>query len=187
METVRVPLSETWGALEELVLAGLVRRIGVCNYTIALLRDLLSQAKVLPSVLQVELHPLLSQEKLLRFCREERIAVTAFSPLGAPSYVPLGMARPEESLLSHPLVLDTARDCGRTPAQVLLRWGLQRGTSVIPKTSRIERLAENLAVESFALDDAQMRAITGLDRHCRFNDPGVFCERAFGTFFPIYD
>ena len=187
METVRVPLSETWGALEELVLAGLVRRIGVCNYSTALLRDLLSQAKVLPSVLQVELHPLLSQEKLLRFCREERIAVTAFSPLGAPSYVPLGMARPEESLLSHSLVLDTARECGRTPAQVLLRWGLQRGTSVIPKTSRRERLRENLALFDFSLSAAQMEAISGLDRGQRFNDPGVFCEAAFGTYCPIYD
>jgi D-xylose reductase len=82
---------------------------------------------------------------------------------------------------------EIAAATGRTPAQVVLRWGVQRGTSVIPKTSRIERLAENLDVESFTLDDAQMRAITGLDRHCRFNDPGVFCERAFGTFFPIYD
>ncbi len=187
MEAVRVPLAETWGAIEELVLAGLVRRIGVCNYGTSLLRDLLSQAKILPSVLQVELHPLLAQEKLLRFCREERIAVTAFSPLGAPSYVPLGMARPEESLLNHPLIVATARECGRTPAQVLLRWGLQRGTSVIPKTSRRERLRENLALFDFTLSGAQMEAISSLDRGQRFNDPGVFCEAAFGTYCPIYE
>jgi len=187
METVRVPLAETWGAMEELVLAGLVRRIGVCNYGTALLRDLLSQAKVLPSVLQVELHPLLAQEKLLRFCREERIAVTAFSPLGAPSYVPLGMAHPEQSLLVHPLVIDTARECERSPAQVLLRWGLQRGTSVIPKTSRRERLRENLALFDFHLSGDQMAAISSLDRGQRFNDPGVFCEAAFGTYCPIYE
>ena len=187
METVRVPLSETWGAMEDLVTAGLVTRIGVCNYGTALLRDLLASARILPAVLQVELHPLLAQEKLLRFCRESGIAVTAFSPLGAPSYVPLGMARPEESLLEHPVIVDTARLVDRTPAQVLLRWGVQRGTSVIPKTSRPERLAENLRLFDFTLPDERMAAITALDRNCRFNDPGVFCEKAFGTFCPIYE
>lgn len=187
METVRVPLAETWGAMEELVTAGLVERIGVCNYGTSLLRDLLATARIAPAVLQVELHPLLAQEKLLRFCRESGIAVTAFSPLGAPSYVPLGMARPEESLLEHPLVVDTARLVGRTPAQVLLRWGVQRGTSVIPKTSRSERLAENLHLFDFTLPEDRMVAIASLDRHCRFNDPGVFCEKAFGTFCPVYE
>jgi D-xylose reductase len=133
------------------------------------------------------MHPFLVQEKLLRFCRESGMAVTAFSPLGAGSYVPLGMATAEDSVLGHPTVQEIALATGRTPAQVVLRWGIQRGTSVIPKTSRLERLAENLDVESFRLDDAQMRAIAGLDRHRRYNDPGVFCELAFGTFFPIYD
>jgi D-xylose reductase len=129
----------------------------------------------------------LAQEKLLRFCAAAGIAVTAYSPLGAGSYVPLGMATPDDSVLGHPVVREIAAATGRTPAQVVLRWGIQRGTSVIPKTARIERLAENLAAASFALDDAQMRALSALDRHRRFNDPGVFCELAFGTFFPIYD
>ena len=187
MEMVNVPLAETWGAMEELIWAGIVRRIGVCNCSTALLRDLLAGARIPPAVLQVELHPLLAQEKLLRFCREQGIAVTAFSPLGAPSYVPLGMARPEESLLDHPLIRDTASACGRTPAQVLLRWGVQRGTSVIPKTSRRERLKENLDLFDFTLTGPQMAAISALDRGQRFNDPGVFCEAAFGTFCPIYE
>lgn len=187
METVRVPLSETWGAMEELVTAGLVRHIGVCNYGTALLRDLLASARILPAVLQVELHPLLAQEKLLRFCREANISVTAFSPLGAPSYVPLGMARPDDSLLGHPTVVRIARDAGRTPAQVLLRWGVQRGTAVIPKTSRADRLAENLALFDFELPPAEMAELSALDRGRRFNDPGVFCEAAFGTFCPIYE
>lgn len=187
MEMVNIPLAETWGALEELVWAGLVRHIGVCNYSVALLRDLLAATRIPPAVLQVELHPLLAQETLLRFCREQGIAVTAFSPLGAPSYVPLGMARPEESLLDHPLIRDTASACGRSPAQVLLRWGVQRGTSVIPKTSRRERLRENLELFDFTLTGDQMAAISALDRGQRFNDPGVFCEAAFGTFCPIYE
>ncbi len=187
MQPAQVPLAETWRAMEELIDAGLVRRIGVCNYGISLLRELSAAARIQPAVLQVELHPRLAQEKLLRYCRETGITVTAFSPLGAPSYVPLGMANAADSLLEHPAITEIAAAVGRTPAQVLLRWGVQRGTAVIPKTSRPERLAENLAVFDFGLSPDQMASITGLDRHQRFNDPGVFCEEAFNTFFPIYE
>lgn len=187
MEPVRVPLIDTWRALEDLVRRGLVRAIGVCNVGTSLLRDLLAQADIPPAVLQVELHPLLAQEKLLRFCAEEGITVTAFSPLGAPSYVPLGMATADDSLLAHPVVLRAATATGRTPAQVLLRWGVQRGTAVIPKTVRPERLRENLAIFDFTIPDAHMEALSALDVGRRFNDPGVFCQRAFGTFFPIYE
>jgi D-xylose reductase len=187
MRPTRVPLADTWGAMQELVDAGLVRQVGVCNFGVGLLRDLLASARIRPAVLQVELHPRLAQEKLLRFCREEGIAVTAFSPLGAPSYVPLGMARTDDSVLDHPVVVEAARAVGRTPAQVVLRWAVQRGTGVIPKTSRPERLRENLALFDFALSESQMAAITGLDQGRRFNDPGVFCEQAFGRFFPIFE
>jgi D-xylose reductase len=187
MKPVPVPLAETWRAMEDLVRAGLVRTIGVSNYNVALLRELLATASIRPAVLQVELHPLLTQDKLLRFCRQEQIAVTAFSPLGSPSYVPLGMARAEESLLDHPTITGIAQSVKRTPAQVLLRWGIQRGTAVIPKTSRVERLIENLTITDFELSDAEMAMISRLDRGRRFNDPGVFCEAAFHTFFPIYE
>jgi len=187
MKPVRVPLADTWRAMEDLVDAGLVRRIGVCNFGVSLLRDLQATARIQPSVLQVEMHPLLAQEKLLRYCRETAVAVTAFSPLGAPSYVPLGMATAADSLLKHPVILGIAADVGRTPAQVLLCWGVQRGTAVIPKTSKPERLAENLTIFDVSLSPEQMAAITGLDEGRRFNDPGVFCEQAFNTFFPIYE
>jgi D-xylose reductase len=187
MKAARVPLAETWQAMEDLVGAGLVRNIGVCNYGVSLLRDLLAYSRIRPAVLQVELHPYLTQEKLLRFCREEGIAVTAFSPLGAPSYVPLGMATAAEGVLGDPVVVEIARAVGRSPAQIVLRWAVQRGTGVIPKTSRPERLRENLAIGDFSLASGQMAAIAALDRGRRFNDPGVFCEAAFNTFFPIYE
>ena len=187
MVPARVPLIDTWRAMEELVDAGLVRHIGVCNYGVSLLRDLLSQARIRPAVLQVELHPYLTQEKLVRFCHEEGVAVTGFSPLGAPSYVQLGMAKPDDSVLEHPVVGEIARSVNRTAAQVVLRWGIQRGTSIVPKTSRPERLRENLALFDFELTEDQMAAISGLDQNRRFNDPGVFCEKAFGRFFPIYE
>jgi D-xylose reductase len=187
IEFDRVPIAETWGAIEQLVTAGLVKHIGVCNFNTGLLRDLLNQSAIRPAMLQVELHPYLTQEKLLRYCREERIGVTAFSPLGPASYVSLGMARPEDSLFHQPPVQAAARRTGRTPAQVLLRWGVQRGTAVIPMTSKAERLKENLSVGDFELTNDEMAAISGLDRNQRFNDPGVFAEAAFRTFCPIYD
>jgi D-xylose reductase len=187
MELDRVPIAETWQAMEELVSAGLVRDIGVCNFGCSLLRDLLSYARIRPAVLQVEMHPFLTQEMLLRFCREEGIVVTAFSPLGALSYFTLGMAQPEESVLRTETVRELARHHGRTPAQIVLRWGIQRGTAIVPKTARPDRLEENLAIFDFKLSEDEMKAIGGLNRDRRFNDPGDFCERAFNSFCPIYE
>ncbi len=187
MKLAKVPLAETWAAMEDLVTAGLVRHIGISNYGTAMLRDLLNYSRIRPTVLQVEMHPYLTQEKLLRFCKEEKIAVTAFSPLGALSYVPIGMAKPAESVLDQPVVKAAAKRLGKSPAQVVLRWGVQRGTAIVPKTSRPERLAENLAIFGFELTPEEMAAISGLDQNRRFNDPGVFCEAAFNTFCPIYE
>ncbi len=187
METDTVPLRDTWGAMEELHRAGLTRHIGVSNFGCSLIRDLLSYASVRPAVLQVESHPYLVQEKLLRYCRQEHIAYTAFSPLGAGSYVPLGMADAGDSVLQQAAVREIASQHGKTPAQIVLRWAVQRGTAVIPKTSRPERLTENIGLYDFALSDDEMDRIGGLDRHQRYNDPGVFCEQAFGCYYPVYE
>lgn len=187
MEPDPVPIAETWQAMEELVDAGLVRDIGVCNFGVSLLRDLLSSARIPPAVLQIESHPYLTQDKLIRFCHEQGIAVTAFSPLGAQSYFSLNMAQADESVLSHEVIRAIAARHERTPAQVVLRWGVQRGTAVVPKTTRIERLRENIALFDFELTAEEMQAISALNRHRRFNDPGEFCEAAFHTFFPIYE
>ncbi len=187
MKPAAVSLQDTWQAMETLVDAGLTRHIGVCNYGVSLLRDLINYARIAPAVLQVESHPYLTQEKLIRFCSEQDIAVTAFSPLGALSYLELGMADQAESVLQKPDVIAIAERLGKTPAQVVLRWGVQRGTSIIPKTSRPERLLENAALFDFELSAADMAAVSALNRNQRFNDPGVFTELAFNTFFPIYE
>lgn len=187
MEHARVSVAETWQAMEDLVRAGLVRNIGVSNFNVALLRDLVAYAKIPPAMLQAEMHPYLTQEKLLRFCLSEEIAVTAFSPLGAASYFSLGMAEPEESVLEQHAVREIARRHGKSPAQIVLRWGVQRRTAVVPKSTRTERLCENLALFDFEFSADEMDDIGRLNRNRRFNDPGVFCEQAFNTFFPIYD
>ncbi|MEL7537067.1 MAG: aldo/keto reductase [Pseudomonadota bacterium] len=187
MEPDRVPLHETWAAMEALVEKGLVREIGVCNYSSALIHDLMSYATVQPAMLQIEAHPYLTQEPVLRIAQDYGIAVTAFSPLGALSYVSLGMAGAGDSVLETAPVRAAAADHGKSPAQVVLRWGVQRGTSVIPKTSRIERLAENIDIFDFELTDAQMQAISALNANRRFNDTRVFTEQAFNRYYPIYD
>lgn len=182
-----VPLADTWRAMETLVQAGLVRNIGVCNYNSALLHDLMAYASIKPAMLQIESHPYLTQQRLIRLAHHYDIAVTAFSPLGAGSYVELSMASNQDSVLMQTVVQDIAKRVQRTPAQVVLRWGVQRGTSVIPKTSRAARLVENLSVFDFTLSDDDMAAISALNQNRRFNDPGTFCELAFGSFYPIYD
>lgn len=187
MKPDRVPIIETWQAMEELVDAGLMREIGVCNFGVSLLRDLIASTSTPPAVLQIESHPYLTQEKLLRFCRESGIAVTAFSPLGAQSYFELSMADQDESVIEQSCVKQIAQRHARTPAQVILRWGIQRGVSIVPKTTRPERMIENLSLFDFELSDTEMNEISSLNRDRRFNDPGDFGETAFNTFFPIYE
>ncbi len=187
MEFDAVPLSETWAAMEGLVDAGLVKEIGVCNYNSGLLMDLCNYSRIKPAMLQIESHPFLTQEKLIRLAGDLGVAVTAFSPLGALSYVQIDMATNADTVLTAAPVVAAAERVGRTPAQVVLRWGVQRGTSIIPKTTKPERLRENLALFDFELSADEMQAIAGLNQDRRFNDPGVFCEQAFGQFYPIYD
>ena len=187
MEIDPVPLHQTWAAMEDLKESGLVKHIGVCNYNSALLHDLMAYAKQKPEVLQVEAHPYLSQERLIKLAQNYGMAVTAFSPVGARSYVSLEMAAENESVLETDAVKTAAARLGKTPAQVVLRWGVQRGTAIIPKTARKERLKENLALFDFELSAEEMQAISALNSNRRFNDPAVFCEAAFNTFYPIYD
>ena len=187
MEIAPVPLMDTWRAMEALVEKGLVKQIGICNYNSALLHDLFSYAKIKPAMLQVESHPYLTQERLLRLASEYGLSVTAFSPLGALSYLALDMASLSESVLEQGVVQAAAKRVNRTPAQVILRWGVQRGTAIIPKTSKVERLAENLALFDFELNSEEMSAISDLNLDRRFNDPAVFCDSAFNKFYPIYD
>lgn len=140
MEPAPVPLSETWQAMESLVQQGLVKTIGVCNYNSGLLNDLMAYSTIKPADLQIESHPYLTQEKLIRQAQNYDIRVTAFSPLGAASYLELGMADETESLLTQPIINAIAIKHGKTPAQVVLRWGIQRNCNVITKSTKVERL-----------------------------------------------
>eukprot|EP00043_Microstomoeca_roanoka_P025659 m.9366 g.9366 ORF g.9366 m.9366 type:complete len:334 (-) comp5715_c0_seq1:169-1170(-) len=186
MELDPVPLSETWAAMEELVDAGLVRDIGVSNFNCQLLADLLSYARIKPSVNQVELHPYLTQEFLVRFCKQNDVVVTGYSPFGALSYISLGAAKPEENLLNEEILAMMGERYNKSPAQIALRWAVQRGYTIVPKASNPGRIKENIEIFDFELTEEEMDHISGLNRNRRFNDPGVFTELAFNNFFPIH-
>jgi D-xylose reductase len=186
MEFAQVPMHRTWAAMEELVLKGLVRNIGACNFNTQTMRDILSYARIPPAVLQVEIHPYNGQELLVRFCKEEGIVVTAFSPLGSSSYVELNMATGNDSCMLEPVVKDMAQTKGKTPAQILLRWGLERGMAIIPKSTKVARLKENIGLLDFTLSAEDMQQLATLERGRRFNDPGAF-TLGMNTFCPIYE
>jgi diketogulonate reductase-like aldo/keto reductase len=173
--------------MEALVDSGLTRTIGVCNFSTQLLRQLLSTCRIRPSTLQVELHPHNTQDRLVRFARTAGLRVTAFSVLGASSYLELNMADQHDVLLSDPIIVDIAKANRKSPAQILLRWALQRNTLPLCKTSTIERMYENRNIYDFYLCGTEMNLISSLNKNRRYNDPGAFCEPGMGTFCPIYD
>jgi len=156
-----VSLQQTWHAMEKLVDEGLVRSIGVANYTAPMLLDLLTYANTKPVMNQIELHPYHTQDHLVRFCQSQGIAVTAYSPFGS-----IGAA-----ILDDPVVQKLAKEYGRTPAQVALRWAVQRGTIVIPKSANKTRIAENIAISDFELSAADMDALNALDQRKIFVNP----------------
>ena len=138
-----VKYEDTWHAMEALVNDELVKNIGIANCRFDRVLDVVKYAKIKPAVLQVEMHPFLPQENLMTAVRELGIQVMAFSNLGNLGYIELNMATAEDSALLAEPVIKLAEKYGKKPAQIVLRWGIQRGTCIIPKTSKVERLAEN--------------------------------------------
>lgn len=149
--------------------------------------DLLSYAMIKPVVNQVEMHPYLVQQPLLDFCHNNGILITAFSPLGSSSYIELGAdAGYGVGVLNEAVVHRIAGEVKRTAAQVVLKWNLQRGVAIIPKSSKLSRVQENFSLYDFELSEEQMKEISGLNKPMRFNDPGVFCKFMGGAI-PIFD
>jgi diketogulonate reductase-like aldo/keto reductase len=159
---VTPPIKETWQALESLVKDGLVKSIGVSNFSIKKLKDILSYATIPPVVCQVECHPYHRNEALIQWCKENDIHVTAYSPLGSPDSASIFPRKIPAVLLEDPVVNTIAAILGRNAGQVLIRWALQRGTSVIPKSTSDSRIQGNLDVLDWDIPDEDFRALTGL-------------------------
>jgi diketogulonate reductase-like aldo/keto reductase len=143
----------SWLALEKLYSQGLVRSIGVSNYTIAHLEDLFTYCTIKPHVNQVEFHPWLYQKDLLDFCKDHSIIVEAYSPLA------------QATNMTDNLITEIAQKHKKTNAQVLLRWGLQHGVVILPKSSTTSRIKENMDIEDFELSDSDMVSINSLNQN----------------------
>ncbi|MFK0525397.1 aldo/keto reductase [Paenibacillus illinoisensis] len=160
---VKGKYKDTWRALEKLHREGRIRAIGVSNFQIHHLEDLMTDATIKPAVNQVELHPLLIQSELRDYCSKHQIQIEAWSPLG------------QGNLLEHPLLQEIAAKYGKSPAQVILRWDLQNGIVTIPKSVTPQRIRENADLYDFELTADEVEQINGLNENKRFgSDPDNF-------------
>lgn len=146
---------KSWQALEEIKAAGKTKSIGVSNYTIRHLEEMKDYAKELPVVNQVELHVFLQQPELLGYCKEHGIAVEAYSPLA------------HGRVMDDPVVTNIATKYHKTYAQIMLRWCIERGLIVLPKSVTPERVQQNIDIFDFKLDADDMQQLSGLDRNLR--------------------
>jgi diketogulonate reductase-like aldo/keto reductase len=159
---VKGKFKDTWRAIEKLYGDGLIRAIGVSNFHVHHLKELIADCQIVPLVNQVEFHPLLSQEEIRNFCKEKAIQFQAWSPL-------------MHGHLDNPVLAEIAKKYGKSVPQVLVRWDLQHEVVTIPKSTHEERIRENTRVFDFTLSAPDMRRIDGLNRNSRFGpDPDNF-------------
>ncbi|XP_063915957.1 aldo-keto reductase family 1 member B1-like [Zophobas morio] len=169
---------DTWKAMEEVNKKGLTKSIGISNFNSKQIERLLKSAKVVPVTNQIECHPYLNQTKLRKFCSDRGITVTSYSPLGSP-------ARPwqkpgDPDVINDPKIKEIGNKYGKSPAQILLRYNIQLGTSVIPKSSNKLRLKENMDIFDFELTAEDMKYIDTFD--CN----GRICPHAEAREHPLY-
>ncbi|KAL3679868.1 hypothetical protein R1sor_022824 [Riccia sorocarpa] len=163
-------IKETWQAMEKMVEEGKARNIGVSNFSNKKLTSLLEYAKIVPAVNQVECHPMLRQDKPRTFMKRHNIHLTAYSPLGS-----WGTSGVTVNLLEQPVLKKIAERHGKSPAQVALRWGIQKGNSVLPRSQTPERVKENFDLFSFSLSEEDMGEIEKLEQK-RFITGDFFCN-----------
>ncbi|MCR8963264.1 aldo/keto reductase [Brevibacillus halotolerans] len=160
---VKGKYKEAWRALEKLYKDGRVKAIGVSNFQIHHLEDLMGEAEIKPMINQVEFHPYLTQKELITFCRAHDIQMEAWSPLM------------QGQLLDNPVLQELADKHGKTVAQVILRWDLQHGVVTIPKSTKEHRIVENASVFDFELTQEEMERIDALNQNHRVGpDPDNF-------------
>jgi len=171
------PLHVTWKKMEELVRSGKCKSIGVSNFNVQLLVDLLSYAEIKPVCNQIEVHPYLIQEDLIRFCKKNGIEIVAYSPLGRNTEVG------GKTLTEEPIIQELSAKYNRTPSQIVLNWHLSRGYVIIPKTSNFRRLQENFDCDTFEITADEIKKINALDKNVRIVDPKTMELYAFTPIF----
>jgi len=169
-----VHFNESWPEMEKAVDDGLVKSIGLSNFNSKQIDEVCSAARIKPSVLQVECHPYLIQEELINHCKKLNIVFTAYSPLGSPD-------RPwakdgEPSLLEDPKLLEVGKKYNKTPAQVCIKWQIQRGVSVIPKSVTASRIKQNSDIFDFELTANDMKLVDSFHRGWRACLPTIIVD-----------
>jgi diketogulonate reductase-like aldo/keto reductase len=173
---------EAYRALETLLKDGKVRAIGVSNFMVGHLTDLLDVAEIVPAVNQVELHPYFQQPEVQALNAEHGIVTQAWSPIGGITFY---RDSGHTSTLEDPVIVTIAESHSKSPAQVMLRWHLQEGRSVIPKSTKPRRIAENFDVLDFELTPGEVAAIDGLDTGKRGGpEPDAITLENFGRPIP---
>jgi len=160
--------TETYLAMEELVTLGKAKSIGISNFNIEQIKEILKVCKIRPVCNQFEVNPLWQNEELVKYCQSENIAVVAYAPLGAPDR---GWRKTEDPIaLENPLILDMAKRYNKSPAQVILRWLIQRDIIVIPKSVTPSRIEENSKIFDFELsaDDMKVFRESFINQQFRF-------------------
>ena len=181
-----VPIIETWNEMIEAKKQGLVKHIGVSNFSSKKLGDLMNETQDIPEMNQVELHPFLQQPELLEFCKENDIHCTAYSPLGSGDRSAQMKAENEPSLMEEPVILEIAEKHKVSPAQVLIKWAVARGTAVIPKSTSKDHIIANLESEKIELDDEDHKKIANIKRTFRYVN-GEFFVTPGNSYNNIYD
>ncbi|ORY57191.1 Aldo/keto reductase-like protein [Pseudomassariella vexata] len=172
----KTTIQDTWRAMEGLVDAKLAKSIGISNFQAQLIYDMLRYARIPPATLQIEHHPYLVQQELLNLAKNEGIVVTAYSSFGPASFLEFDFkhAKALVPLMKDDIITSIAAKYGKQPSQILLRWATQRGLAVIPKTSRVEVMAQNLDCTGFDLEKEDLDKITAKDSGIRFNQPSNY-------------
>jgi alcohol dehydrogenase (NADP+) len=180
------PIIETWNSMLDAKKFGLTRHVGVSNFSIQKLKNLIQETEVIPEMNQVELHPYLQQNVLLDFCKKTGIHLTAYSPLGSGDRIDAMKALDEPSLLENKVIKEIAKKHAATPGQVLITWSVLRGTAVIPKSVNEGRIIENLKSLSVNLDESDLKKIANLNNHFRYVT-GEFFVTEGNTYENIFD
>lgn len=185
LNIVKAPLQETWRELEDLVDSGLIRNIGISNFNVQSTIDLLSYARIVPSVLEIEHHPYFQQTRLVKWVQSQGIRIIAYASFGNAVFetVPPGTEH-LENLMKNPVILSIAKKHQRDAGQILLAWAVQHEVIVIPKTVNVERMKNNLDVDNIELDEDDLQEIAKLEANARFND---LLENTHGIDFPIFN
>jgi alcohol dehydrogenase (NADP+) len=171
----QVPLAQTWKGVIELQKSGLAKNIGVSNFSIKKIQSLIDQTGIIPAVNQVEMHPLLQQPELKKYCDSQGIHLTAYAPLGSAQRPEITNSTDMPGLFSNEILLQIADNKGITVGELLLAWAINRGTSAIPKTVKKERLIQNLAAAAIELSADQMGQIENVNMNYRYVKGDFWC------------